>query len=63
MSAHILSNQLKELGKRNKMRDLPGIYPFFRNEFNKLNNTRARMLHLHECSCFVEFIKEVWEKR
>ena len=39
MSAHVLLNLLNELGKRDKMRGLP-----FRNEFNKFNNTRARML-------------------
>ena len=37
MSAHVLLNLLNELGKRDKMRG-------FRNEFNKFNNTRARML-------------------
>ena len=26
------------------MRDLPSILSLFRNEFNKFNNTRARML-------------------
>ena len=34
MSAHVLLNLLNKLGKRDKMR----------NEFNKFNNTRARML-------------------
>ena len=43
MSAHILLNLLNELGKRDKMRGLPSIFSF-RNEFNKFNNTRARML-------------------
>ena len=43
MSAHVLLNLLNELGKRDKMRGLPSIY-LFRNEFNKFNNTRARML-------------------
>ena len=41
MSAHVLLNLLNELGKRDKMR---GILSLFRNEFNKLNKTRARML-------------------
>ena len=36
MSAHVLLNLLNELRKRDKM--------LFRNEFNKFNNTRARML-------------------
>ena len=44
MSAHVLLNLLNELGKRDKMRGLPSILSLFRNEFNKLNNTRARML-------------------
>ena len=44
MSAHVLLNLLNELGKRDKMRGLPSILYLFRNEFNKFNNTRARML-------------------
>ena len=44
MSAHDLLNLLNELRRRDKMRGLPSILLFFRNEFNKLNNTRARML-------------------
>ena len=44
MSAHILLNLLNELGKRDKMRDLPSILYLFLNKFNKFNNTRARML-------------------
>ena len=43
MSAHVL-NLLNELGKRDKMRGLPSILSFFRNEFSKFNNTRARIL-------------------
>ena len=44
MSAHVLVNLLNELRKRDKMRGLPSILSLFRNEFNKFNNTRARML-------------------
>ena len=44
MSAHVLLNLLNELGKRDKMRGLPSILSLFRNEFNRFNNTRARML-------------------
>ena len=45
MSAHILLNLLNEWKwKRDKMRGLPSIFSLFRNEFNKFNNTRARML-------------------
>ena len=35
---------LIELGKKDKMRGLPSILSLFRNEFNKFNDTRARML-------------------
>ena len=44
MDAHVLLNLLNELGKRDKMRGLPSILSLFRNEFNKFNNTGARML-------------------
>ena len=44
MSAHVLLKLLNELGKRDKMRGLPSILSLFRNEFNKFNKTRARML-------------------
>ena len=43
-SAHVLLNLLNELGKREKMRGLSSILSLFRNEFNRFNNTRARML-------------------
>ena len=41
MSAHVLLNVLNELGKRDKMRGLPGIRSLLRNEYYKFNNTRA----------------------
>ena len=44
MSAHVLSNLLNELGKRDKVRGLLSILSLFCNEFIKLNITRARML-------------------
>ena len=44
MSAHVLLNLVNELGKRDKTRGLPSILFLFRNEFNKFNNTIARML-------------------
>ena len=44
MSAHVLLNLPKDLEKRDKIRGLSSILPLFRNEFNKSNNTRARML-------------------
>ena len=44
MSAHVLLNLWNELGKRDKMRGLWSILSLSRNEFNKFNNTKARML-------------------
>ena len=44
MSAHVLLNLLNGLRKRDKMRGLPSILSFFRNEFNKSNNTGAGIL-------------------
>ena len=44
MRAHVLLNLLNKLGKRDKMRGLLSNLFLFRNEFNKSNNTRARML-------------------
>ena len=45
MSPHVLLNLLNELRKRDKMRGLPSTLSLFRNEFNKFNNTGARMLN------------------
>ena len=45
MSAHVSLNLLNELRKREKMRGLLSILSLFRNESNKFNNTRARMLY------------------
>ena len=45
MSAHVLLNLLNELRERDKMRGLPSILSLFRNEFNKLNKTGARILN------------------
>ena len=44
MSAHVVLNLLNELGKRDKMQGLPSILSLFRDEFNKFNNTKTRML-------------------
>ena len=44
MSAHVLLNLLRELGKSDKMPGLPSIISLFSNEFIKFNNTRAQML-------------------
>ena len=45
MSAHVLLNLFNVLGENDKMRDLRSILSFFRNEFNKFNNTGAQMLN------------------
>ena len=44
MSAHVLMNLLKKLRKSDKMQGFSSILPLFPKEFNKFNNTRARML-------------------
>ena len=44
MSAHVLFKLFNEMGKRDKMRGLSSILSLFRNEFDKINKTRARML-------------------
>ena len=44
MSAHALLNLLNELRKRDKMRGLSCISSLFHSEFNKFNDTGARML-------------------
>ena len=44
MSGHVSLYLLNELGKRDKKRGLPSIVFLFCNEFNKFNNTEARML-------------------
>ena len=41
MSAHVLLNLFKELGKRDKMQGLPSILSLIPNEFNKFSSTRA----------------------
>ena len=45
MNANALLNLLNELGKRDKMRELTSMLFLFRNEFNKFNNKKARMLN------------------
>ena len=44
MSAHVLLYLLDKLGKSDKMQGLPSILLLFHKEFNKFNNTGARML-------------------
>ena len=43
MSAHVLLNLLSELGKRDEMRGLPSIYPFFATSL--INS----IIQEHEC--------------
>ena len=42
-SAHVLLNLLNELGEKIRCEALPSILSFFPDEFNKFNNTGARM--------------------
>ena len=44
MSANVLLNLINELRKSDKMRGLSSILLLFRNEFNKFNDTEARLL-------------------
>ena len=59
MSAHVLFNLLNEFGKRDKMRGLPSIFSLFRNEFNKVNYTGARMLD----SIYHMTLSHFWRKK
>ena len=43
MRAHVLFHLSKKKGESNKMRGLPNSISLFRNEFNKFDETRARM--------------------
>ena len=43
MSANALLNLLNELGEKIRFEALPSILSVFPNEFNKFNNTGARM--------------------
>ena len=43
MSAHVLLNLLNELRKKIRCEAVPSILSVFPNEFNKYNNTGARM--------------------
>ena len=44
ISAHVLFDLFNKLGKSDKVRGLPSILLLFRNEFNKFNDTRLRIL-------------------
>ena len=43
MNIHVLLNLLKGLRKSDKMRSFPRFLSPFRNEFDKINDTGARM--------------------
>ena len=43
MSTHLLLNLLNELGEKIRCEASPSILPISSNEFNKFNNTGARM--------------------
>ena len=45
MSAHVLLILLNVLVKKDKMQGLPSILFLFSNKFNKVNNSRARILY------------------
>ena len=62
MSAHVLLNLLNKLGKRDKIRGLPSILSLFHNEFNKFNNTRARMLDPIYHMALDHFEPHFWRK-
>ena len=44
MSAHVLLNLLNKLRNADKIQGLPSVLSLFPIEFNKFNNTGARML-------------------
>ena len=44
MSVHVLLDLLNELGKSDQKWGLPSILSLLHKEFNKFNNTAARML-------------------
>ena len=43
LNAHVLLNLLNELWKKIRCEAVPSILSVFPNEFNKFNNTKARM--------------------
>ena len=63
MSAHVLVNLLNELGKKIKCEALPSILSVSSNEFNKFNNTGARMLDsIYHMTLKSHFISKVCTK-
>ena len=58
MSVHVLLNLFNVLEESDKKRGLPSILSHFRNEFNKFNNTGARMLD----SIYYMTLKLFWNR-
>ena len=62
-SAHILLNLLNQLGKRHKMRGLSSSLNLFRNEFNKFNNIKARVLdYIYHMTLRLLLNLDIWRK-
>ena len=59
MNAHVLVNLLNELGEKIRCEALPSILSVFPNEFNKFNNTGARMQDsIHHVTLKLHFISK-----
>ena len=63
MSAHVLLNLLNEYGKKIRCEALPSMLSVFPDEFNKFNNTRARMQDsIYHMTLKLHFISKFWTK-
>ena len=63
MSTHTLLNLLNELGKKIRCEAVPSILSVFPNEFNKFNNTGARMQNsIYHMALKSHFISEFCTK-
>ena len=63
MSAHVLLNLLNELWKKIRCEAVPSILSVFPNEFNKFNNTGARMQDsIYHMTLKSHFISKFWSK-
>ena len=61
MSAHALLNLLNELGKKIRCEAFPSTLSVFPNEFNKFNNTGARMQDfIYHRTLKSHFISKFW---
>ena len=63
MSAYVLLNLLKKLGKSDKMRVLTSILSLFCNQFNKFNSTRALMLDSFYHIDIITLKSHFWRKK